>query len=342
MDVILNYIKNLNDEIKQIQLVASLKTLKQVDLVIDFHSTHKMESDAEIIVNIFGLLQSLFVAVDSLYNLAITITNSKSYININQNKTLNNLKHIRNDIVGHPINRKYGQDGIGYSVIENENLTPKTFTYYTYIKKGNQITKSQMDIDLNFLKSEYLKEKNIIANRLINYITNNKDKVSISDDIFNFYNNSSYENYLKIKDIFTKTYGNLENTRFVWRLDLLDNLLNDETLNINIRNYLIKLQTIKLMEITNDIEQTYKRLPYLKLPKQIIKIYKFFDQNNEYVSYLKDLHDPNSPFFLSDLNYLIENINEPNVKELLLVIKNSKSDWIIYLIGSIFKNYKSK
>lgn len=342
MDKILNYIENLNDEIKQIQLAASLKTLKQVDLVIDFHSNHEMESDAEIIVNIFGLLQSLFVAVDSLYNLAITITNSKSYININQNKTLNNLKHIRNDIVGHPINRKYGQDGIGYSVIENENLKPSTFTYYTYLKKGEVITKSQMDIDLNFLKLEYLKEKEIIKNRLVDYITNNKDKVSLSNDIVNFYNNPTNKNYMAIKNLFNKTYGNLENTRFVWRLDLLDNLLKDNTLNEELRTYLIKLQTVKLMEITNDIEQTNVRLPYLKLPKQIMKIYRYFDQNSEYVSYLKNLHDPNSPFFLSDLNYLIDNVNSLNVKELLLVIKNSNSDWLIYLIGSIFKNYKSK
>lgn len=342
MDKLNSYVLALDDETKKIQLKASLITLKQVDLVIEFHNEHKLVSDAEIIINIFGLLQSLFVAVDALYNLALTITNSKSYININQNKSLNNLKHIRNDIVGHPISRRYGEDGIGYSIIENENLKPSTFTYYTYLKKGSEITKNQKDIDLNFLKHEYLKEKSIIIKRLDDFLEGKLSQVSLSNDLLNFYYNSSYQNYLKLKNLYTENYGNLENTRFVWRLDLLDVLLNDKTLDDTIREYLIKLQTIKLLEITNDLEEVKVHIPYLKLPAKLVKIYKYFNKNPEYVNYLKNLHDPNNPYFNSDLNYLIENITNIVVKELLLEIKNTSDEAIVYLIGSIFKNYKSK
>lgn len=342
MKEIIKYCDSLDVEILRIQLKSSIVTLKQVDKVIAFHDQEKAISDENIIINIFGLLQSLFVAIDALYNVALTITNSKSYININQNKTLNNLKHIRNDIVGHPINRYYGSDGVGYSVIDTNHLDENLFTYITYIKRGNKIEKTVNNIDLNVLKRAYLKEKAIIIERVNNYILETNDKDSLYNDLLKLYHNYNVENLNVVKEKFVNDYGDLENHRFLWRINMVNYLLDKVIIDRETTNYLIKGQIIKLMGIAKDLEKSQFKIPYLKLPKAISKTYKYLNKNPELIPYLKNLHDNNSPYFESDLNFLLDNVNSFPMLAILETIKDTKEQETIYLLGQVFKNYRPK
>lgn len=342
MKTIIDYADNLKVEIYRIQLKASLHTLKQVDDVIAFHNNDVAEVEANIIINIFGLLQSLFVAIDALYNVVLTVTNSKSYININQNKTLNNLKHIRNDIVGHPIDRYYGSDGVGYSVIDTDNLDEHFFTYITYIKTGNKIERSVNEIDLNVLKAAYIKEKDIIIDRISNFINKKAPRDTLYNDLLKLYHNYNETNLKVVKDLFTNVYGNLDNHRFLWRVQLIEFLLKNIIVDKEVTNYLIKGQIIKLFEITKDLEQNDFKIPFVKLPKTISKTYKYLNKNNEFIPLIKNLHDSNNPYFKGDLNYLLNNVNNYAMLSLLNTIKNTKDNETIYLIGQVFKNYRTK
>jgi hypothetical protein len=55
----------------------------------------------------FNASHSLSVAIDSLYEISYSLFDNKHYVNINQNKTLHEIKYVRNDVVGHPGNRVY-------------------------------------------------------------------------------------------------------------------------------------------------------------------------------------------------------------------------------------------
>src|SRR5690625_920542 len=122
MKAISHYINNEKDEFTKIKLDFSYKTIKRVDKIISYHNSLKSKDKSKILINIFGLLQSLFVSIDALYTLTLTITKSKNYININNNQKLNKLKFIRNDVVSHILNRIYKDNIIVYGLIDYDNI----------------------------------------------------------------------------------------------------------------------------------------------------------------------------------------------------------------------------
>lgn len=75
----------------------------------------------EVILRLYGLLQALFVCIDSLYTLTFKITGTKNFININDNKALRELKYIRNDVVGHPTNRIV-DDKTEYAILNPDDI----------------------------------------------------------------------------------------------------------------------------------------------------------------------------------------------------------------------------
>lgn len=338
-------ISEIKDKKKLFQLGSTIKTLSQIDDVINYHNNNFTEDTSLVVINIYGILQSLFVGIDSLYSLVIGLTNNKFNINVNQNKTLNGLKHIRNDIVGHPTNRRYGQDGIAYSVIDNTKLTYNEFKYYTFIFINNEMETKEVIVNLTDLKNEYSKEKNIIIKRLEEFVNKDSKTIDLDNEILQFFYNSTIENLELIRTKFIKYYGNLEEHRFIWRTNLIEFILNlhvEDPEIVSLVNYLLKHQTVKLLEINNEMESKYSKLPYVKIPPVLRKIYKYMDKNPDIVEYTSNLHDNNNPFFESDLNYLLTIVKEPSFQKVLLLLKNSDKKEIIYLIGSVIKNYKKK
>lgn len=345
MKKLLDYIEDLSIDQKKYQLGSTYQTLVQVDDIIDFHNAHFADDKSEVVINIYGLLQSLFVGIDSLYSLVIGITNHKFNINVNQNKTLNGLKHIRNDIVGHPTNRRYGQTGIAYSVIDNNKLTYNEFIYNTYIFIDNKMDSKEVKVNLVELKSEYTKEKNIIIERLNEYIGKKPVTINLDNEIMIFYYESTVTNLNAIKEKFISYYGNVKEHRFMWRLSLAEFCLSWQT-NVqeinDLIHYILKQQTIKLLEINNEMENKNFRVPYTKIPPVLRKVFKYLDLNEKYVEYLQNLHDDNNPFYEADLNYLLNSVTNKSLLSILNILKNTNSKEIIYLIGSTLKKYKKK
>lgn len=342
MDNLVKYIKTLESESLKIKLLSTYKTLNQVNEIIEYHDiTNETEKNA-IIIDIYGLLQSLFVGIDSLYSLTIGITNNKFDINVNQNKVLNELKHIRNDIVGHPTNRKYGSYGIAYSVIDNNNLEYNKFIYQTYLFIGNKYKVEETKVDLKTLKNEYLKEKNIIINRLKNFTKTVVPAINLDNEIMVLLNETSHENLKIVRDKFSNNYGTLENHRFIWRLDLIENALlwkeTDSEIN-NLIDYMIKTQIIKLLEISNEMEGKKYRLPHVKLPYLLKKMFKYFDKTPNLLEFIKDLHDKDSVYYKTDLDYLISEVKDNASLKLLKYLKNQIDSEKIYLIGTTVKRY---
>lgn len=342
---ILESIKSLEDKKKRYQLASTYKTLLQIDDVINYHDKNMTYDIPLVVINIYGILQSLFVGIDSLYSLVIGITNNKFNINVNQNKTLNGLKHIRNDIVGHPTNRRYGQNGIAYSVIDNDLLTYNEFRYFTFIFINGVMEEKEVVVNLTEVKEEYRKEKAIIIKRLGDYIDLKVTNINLDDEIYNFYHNSTIENLDKIKVKFIEHYGNVTEHRFMWRLNLVNYILNwedDDTEIKQLINYLLKSQTVKLLEINQQMENKHGKLPYIKIPPVLRKIYKYLDKNIVLSNYLSNLHDDNNPFYQADLDYLIKSVNNSAFLKVLDLIKNSETYETRYLLGTTVKNYRKK
>lgn len=338
-----DYIKKLDNKLDIIKLGSTLKTLEQIDKVIFYHNNHSDQLEEAIIIDIFGLLQSLFVGVDALYVLTLTLTKNKAYININQNKTLNHLKHIRNDIVGHPISRKYGDSGIGYSIIKTDSLNYDSFDYTTYLKTNGEISKTETSVDLSDMKEQYLKEKNIITERLKAYVILDKKSIDFSDLIYSLLHDFNIDNLYKIKNKFINNFGNIETHRFIWRIDLIEYLLNYKTADKEIEeliNYLKNIQAVKLLEINYSMLEVKKSLPKIKNPYIIKKTFEYLNENTKYADYIRNLHDANNPYFKSDLNYLLKNVDNKHFIKLLELINNADNPFLIYLIGSVLKKYQ--
>ena len=79
---------------------SSLSVLHQVKLISNHYLNSEDDSKEEILLSIYGILQTLFVGVDALYDYVRALTKNKYLININQNERLHELKFIRNDVVG--------------------------------------------------------------------------------------------------------------------------------------------------------------------------------------------------------------------------------------------------
>src|SRR5690606_7520604 len=106
MEKITKAIQNLQFDAK-IRAESSLSIIEHVDDMLLEFKRRESTDQASILLDVFGLMQSLFVGIDALYQLSFSVTKYKYHININQNKNLRMLKYLRNDVVGHPTNRNY-------------------------------------------------------------------------------------------------------------------------------------------------------------------------------------------------------------------------------------------
>ncbi|HHW79605.1 MAG TPA: hypothetical protein GX742_02245, partial [Acholeplasmataceae bacterium] len=263
------YINNLKEIEVKYKLSASNDMLNNIDDIIKEFNEDLLDSTTPtILLNTFGLLQALFVGVDSLYNLVLSITKNKYYININQNKVMHELKFIRNDVVGHPTNRKYGKYGVGYSKIDTENLSYHKLTYNTYIFRNGDLIENSRTINLDNLIRAYQNEKKIIYDQLTIYINSDYKNINLSAEVYNLHLNLSIEKIEDIKNKFINIYGNYPKHRFMWRLELLEIALKWEHENKYIKELIdhIKIiQSNKIYQISRNMENKYVNTPRVKV-----------------------------------------------------------------------------
>lgn len=331
--------------------ISALETTNEIQKSYIRYSKEK-HNTSDNIVRLYALLQGLFVSVDSLYSLALTLTKSKSFININNNKDLRQLRYIRNDVVGHPSNRVFDSDTLAYCILDNESITTESFSYNIYSKE-NIINKTINVFDI--LKS-YYQEANALLDELYKIANNNKNKTAlqgyISKTLDNYY---SDRDYLSTLQLFIKEYNKIypkakkEQHRVLWRKDLIDKLNKFRCTceeEYDVVNYCIGLELIKIYELINKTK--YKVDIFKQSPLYVSSFYRFLNKNRSLYSYLDYLDNTNHPLFITAIKKLREEAFKRKVtaavKYLDMILKQyqlNKLD-IVYALSLPIKEYKRK
>lgn len=330
----------------QMRAQSALQMLVHVDHMHQSFLNNQEVDEHAILLDAFGLLQGLFVGVDALYDLAIGLTRYKYHVNVNLNKTLHELKYIRNDIVGHPTHRTYPEGGMGFSLLKDINQAG--LTYETYVFYKNEVDIKERTISFKDLIKAFQTERQDILQSVLDYMKQVDYATDIPERIFVLFETLNRQLLTEIKHDFIKHYQ-LEtnsNHRFIWRIQLLEVLLgwqeDDQDLNAVIL-YMSRLQASKMYEIALDLEKRKSRDLYVSLPKSINLFYRFI-RKHEDIAYplLENLHDYDHPLFQSDLKSLYDLNPSPLARKILDWLSANKDEKKIYLIGSVLRNYRKR
>lgn len=365
-DALNDFIKHINieetrylifqNEFNYHMTLTSLETLKNINLLID---RYKKDVSVEIlegekVLNLFGILQGLFVGIDCLYTIGKATMLNKMMININQNTSLREIKHVRNDVVGHPSYRFYSDDTIGFCLLDLDNINTTKFDYIVYTPYKGSYNITNKSVDMIEVINNYFIESNTILTQTINLFEaiSSHEKMEISYLIsilaLRFSNNeydfsllnqikTTYSNYLKI--------NSGSNNRVLWRLNLIEYLFKLVNKN-EFTTYLTFQELFKLYSLVFTFEKKlnnklrYKFIKYEKnsqfksLKVRISKI-KRVDFNKEI------LHDSRHPLYSHNMDILFKEVEVTNdIKGLISWIKQMfelNDENILYLIGSELK-----
>ncbi len=307
-------------------------------------------SNGKNLIKLYSLLQGMFVSIDSLYALSYILTDSKNYININQNKQLRELKYIRNDVIGHPVKRIYEDSKIGYCILKKDLVVKDSFKYYIYF--NNEI--KSREVKMADLITSYYEEANKLLYRLSNVKTDANEANEILQMVKKIYkkfnsDDDVSDDLLELRNLFLSLNKELtkKDNRFLWRIELLIKLNNtyaDEKEYFEILEYCSGYQLSKLYEIAtgedNEIANTKK------VPKSLVSFFKMLSKNDSITDTVKYLFDMTHPLFLSSyercVDFAVRNDYQQAVKYLELIKKaydKNDSD-MVYCYGVVLKNYR--
>ncbi|TVP85196.1 MAG: hypothetical protein EA375_04685 [Acholeplasmataceae bacterium] len=327
---------------------AAFAMLENVDLMIEAYHEDSDADNGAVLLDVFGLMQGLFVGVDALYDLAIGLTRFKYHINININKTLHELKYIRNDIVGHPTHRTYPDGGVGFSMLDLDVLSKDCLTYKTYVYQKNKLDIKKREVHFKPLLEAYAKEQEKILDDIHAYVTHDEVMTDIPEQVFRLFESLNQKLLVQIKTEFIKTYRlkPTSNHRFLWRAGLLERLIlweeRDKELNALIL-YMSRVQAIKMHEIALDMEKRQARSPYVSLPTLLNGFYRFIRRHEDKaLPLIGNLHDGNHPLFESDVEALKAMSTHKSVIKILDWLSAVKDEQKVYLIGSMIRAYRPK
>ncbi len=335
---------------KKYDVCASIKALSNCNLILK--SYYKLNDDLVLedhVLKLYALLQGLFVGIDSLYALTYSLVKSKSFININNNKRLRELKYIRNDVVGHPSNRLIKDSIIAYAILDELSISDESFTYKIYTK-DDIIVK---DVLIGDLVKSYYEEANYLLGELFktsnNIISQDSLKTKIINALDALIKGDNYQDYLNDFIIEYKNNYKAENNhnRIVWRYNLIQKLnsLNLKEQKVNeVINYAIRLEVIKIYEQITGIK--FKEEYNFRLPDYIGNTYRFINRNKYLANYIGYLVNVENPLFLKTINLFKEearNANNNIYKYFDLIIKYFYEDSeIAYALCLPIKNYRLK
>ncbi len=304
------------------------------------------------VLRLYALLQGLFVSIDSLYALAYSLTKSKSFININLNQNLRELKYIRNDVVGHPANRVLDSDSLAYCILDNESITPNEFSYYIYSK--DEVNKKVINVN-DIVSAYYLECNNYLEQikKIANTLKNQSQLEKIAIRCFDCYQmKGDYISALnELKEEYLKQYPNAKPSghRVLWRINLINELIGFSSIDsdvLDLCNYCIGLEIVKILELLSDVN--YKINLDRKTPFLLSNFYRFLNKNENMILYVDKILDIKNPLFRSSINYLLDMANKKKVNgvirylSLLLDLFNKGEDSLVYALALPLKEYKKK
>ncbi len=341
-------------EIKNPQYKASINALElNNDIMAYFEKTKDGDAlTGECLSRVYALLQTLFVSIDALYSLNMILTNKKNNININQNRQLRELKYIRNDVVGHPVNRVFDNDLVGYCILKKNDISKKSFKYYIYydenIKKREVIISSLVD--------SYYDEANKFLARLIDYKEDNNDellqkikraaiRLSADEEI--------KEEVLQLRSLYISKYPTRTKTdvRFMWRIENIMKLRSyiaqaDKEVK-EILNYATGYQLTKLSELLLSEDKNSEKLIVpnkVREPKGLAQIDKIVSSDKKLEEALENIHDMTHPLFNASLDKLMAACSKdtPYALKYLTQIqkyKDAGESSVVYCLGIACKNH---
>ncbi|MEJ5244831.1 MAG: hypothetical protein WHV28_03900 [Bacteroidota bacterium] len=122
---------NLSNELKYFQLITSIDLIEDTQIAIEeFKNIKSLGKQGRSTLLIYGLLQSLFLQQDGLYHLykCIVDENIKPINFFDLFSFDKNIRKVRNDIAGHPTNRKDTE----FYFIAKGTISKDRFTYAGY------------------------------------------------------------------------------------------------------------------------------------------------------------------------------------------------------------------
>ncbi len=329
---------------------AAFEILSHIDDMFDSYLKRKNEAVADVLLDVYGLMQTLFVGVDALYDLGIGMTQYKYHININQNPVLRKLKYIRNDIVGHPTHRTYDDGAYGFSVIDESKMTRQHLHYVTYIVDKRETKTIEQNVNLPLLVTQYQTEKNRILEELHAYMNHKTERYNSVNLAYALVNKTLIEqSTLEDVDILRSTFIKEQNIsdnpmhRVIWRFELLKTLFDWKDLIYQpLIDYLKKQQAYKVYTMICDIYDIKAERVHIPVPKVLAQFYKFLKKVPDALKYLDHIIDSDHPLYEKEIEILRTLNKQKSLDALLNWLLSLTDENKKYLVGQSFKLYRKK
>lgn len=350
----------LNDTFSKTMVEIALHTLSNVhDLILEYKASYLNEkSKGEKILLVFGLLQGLFVAVDALYSISKGLKLDKLLISINQNNELRSIKHIRNDVVGHPTFRFYNGDQVGFCKLDIDHITESKFVYQVHTFRKNKEVIEEKEVDLIEIIDQYFLEANNILSQAQDFLDlsgTTEDTLFIDQIVLLFFQyQEGKQNYLlleEIKEGFFR-FSHLKETsrnRVTWRISMIKEAFSHQLTKQNetFIRYLTQTEIRKLYNVTYNLMQlSSKKKNYRKLEVDELNSFRLlkekirqkpWDMKNN----MAILQDMKHPLFEEYMQRIISTFQtDSDVAKLVQWIETvvmNKDETFIYMIGSELK-----
>lgn len=342
------YLKQKNYSVAS--AISALETTNEIQKSY-FKNDDKLEL-SDYVMRLYALLQGLFVSIDSLYALSLSLTKSKNFININNNKDLRQLKYIRNDVVGHPSNRVLNSDVLAYCILDNSSIRLDKFSYKIYTK--DEISSKEVNV-IDLLNS-YYKEANELLDELYKISSNDKNRTNletlIAITLDDYFSDRSYlENFELFIEEYKRVYPSSKKGqhRILWRYELIKKLSSYEIKNEEEQDtihYCVGLELIKIYELV--FKNKYRVDTIKRTPLYVSSFYRFLNKNKYLYSYLDYLNDSDHPLFLSSIKTIrCEAANKKvmgavNYLDMIIEAYNKNNLEFVYALALPIKEYKKK
>lgn len=342
------------DDFQKNMGIVSIHTLLNINYIIEeyLNTYQEKKSNGKKMILVFGLLQGLFAAIDSLYSLGKALDLNKLLISLNQNKILKEIKRIRNDVVGHPSYRYYNNKSIGYCLMDVDQITSSNIIYHCYSNENkDNLQTYKTEVNMVEVIDNYFKECNQVIENTLRFIELKKTlpDINLLQEVVILF--KKYQKKIKdnesleaIKEVYTKLMDLKpdSNDRIIWRINNILHMFYYE--DNEFVNHFISLEIKKLYDLLFILEkQINKDTKHVKLyfygsdalNKLKRKLRKFIKFNNDIYT------DTDNPLFYKLIKDLIK-ITKKEEKylkfsEWLNLINNKNDKVMLYAVGSFLK-----